>query len=510
MLVTSSQMKTIESNAARMGIGYYRLMENAGSAAAVFIKKTFDIAGRNCMVFCGKGNNGGDGLVVARKLYESEANVIVVLTDGPPATAEAKEAFELYRYTGAGIFDYAQERERLPKYLNTVDIVVDAVFGTGFEGEISTRHREIFQIINNAIAAVVSLDIPSGINADLAGARREAVRADFTVVFDSLKPAHVISPCCEQCGTQELVDIGIPEDAHTTIVRTCFHVEQENALASLLPKNPKAHKGNNGKLLNIGGSEGLAGAALLSTRAGLRCGAGYVTLATPRPVYGLLGASLEGATAISLTPTEGGTLGDEAWHELEKRLEGAHAVLLGCGLGRNEETIRFVHRVVESVKCPLLIDADGLNALAGHIHVLKQAGAPVVLTPHPGELARLADKPLEYVLENRVELGMDIATRYNVTVVVKGYQSITISPRAEVYINTSGNAGLGKAGSGDVLAGMIASFLAQGIDPVDSAVCGVFLHGRAGDLAAARLSQYYMQPADILEELPGIFLSRSL
>jgi len=587
-IVTRSQMKQIEQNALAYDLTFHRLMENAGSAAAAFIRRTFAVAGLNCMVFCGSGNNAGDGMVVARKLTEDGANMVIVLLDGTPGSEESAAMYNTAMMMQIPMVDFSTQHQKVMDFLSQTDIIVDAICGTGFTGGLREIHRGACRAVNEAIAAVVSLDIPTGVECDSGAADPDAVRADFTIAFDRAKPAHVLAASAQLCGVVETVDIGIPTEAHAGIPTweqpapayesaapesfvfqaepeplpaveggLTFVVPEEPAPAPpapespipaapagaaspfspespffeaepaapapaaasgeifdlgrvfglLLPRPQNSHKGTFGRLLNISGSQNYTGAAALSSMAALRCGAGLVTLASTGEVCAAAGGHIPEATFLPLAKSAVGGIDFEgSMPILAPRLGAADAVLLGCGLGNTTHTAQLLAFVLQAATCPVVVDADGINALAQNIYVLQKASAPVVLTPHLGEMARLSGLSIQEISADRQGAALRFAQEHGVVLVLKGPGTLVASPDGRLAENTTGNPGLAKGGSGDVLAGMIGALLAQGIPPREAAACGVFLHGLAGDRCAARRSQYAMLPHELLEDLAEIFL----
>jgi len=505
-IFTTEQMKTMERMSDEMGVAYGRLMENAGSAAAAFIRKTFDVKGRNVMVFCGSGNNGGDGFVVSRKLTENGANVITVLCGGQPKTAQAMEAYANDVKIGLSMFDYSADRKAVHEYLGTADIIVDALFGTGFHGALEPPYDEIAAAVNGAIAAVVSLDIPSGVNASTGEADPGSVRPDFTVAFDCLKPGHLILPGREFCGKTTAVDIGLPVEVTDQVKQTCLCVDDVIVFGTLKKRPLFSNKGTFGKLLCFCGSPRYPGAAAVSALAALRAGVGLVTLATGASVASSLCSGLYEATYLPLPQSADGTVSAEGGPALLAALTRSSACLAGCGLGQGEDTRGLVEALIQGAVCPLVLDADALNAIADEPEVLLEAKAPVILTPHMGEMARLAKKTIPELVSARLDAARDFAAKYHVVLVLKDAVTVIAEPHGDVYFNPTGNPGLAKGGSGDCLAGIIASFAAQGVKPVAAAVCGAYLHGAAADRCAAEKSQYGMLPVELLRYLCEIFV----
>ncbi len=496
MVVTSQQMKEIERAATNYGATYLQMMENAGSqAAACIIEILKDVEDLNCAVFCGKGNNGGDGLVVARKMAEAGARVAVILTDGEPKTPEAQIMYHLADDMGLTFLDIEQDGQIVMECMEQVDIIVDAMYGSGFHGRLDSRHTQAALIVNSAIAAVFALDIPSGINCDTGEASEDAVAADFTIVFDSLKPAHLLPKQLPNLGRVLLRDIGIAPQAREAVEQQFFTPNEEYVFPLIPQKAVDSHKTTTGKLVNFAGSMGMAGAAVLSARGALRSGAGYVVTVAPKEIYPILASQLIQSTFKFLN------------EDLDVRpiLGGASAVAIGCGLGQGETQRTILKNVLSNAKCPVIIDADGINNLSRDITILKEHQSPVILTPHMGEMASLCKCKAADVAKAPLVYAQNFAREHQAVVVLKGPNTVIASPEGAVAVNQTGNPGLAKAGSGDVLTGILSSLISQGMEPFAGAVCAVYLHGLAADRCAQRLSQYYMQPEDILEDLGQIF-----
>ena len=507
-LYMTQEMKLAEKFSNEIGINDMRLMENAGAAAAAFIRRTFELEGRSCAVVCGCGNNGGDGFVVARKLAENGIRTSVVLACGEPRTECAAKMYDMLGER-IPVLDWGGDSPaRALSAICSADLIVDAIFGTGFHGEPGAALSDLFLIINSTVATIVALDVPSGIAADSALCSQPSVNADFTVAFDALKPAHLMLPAREYCGESIAVDIGIPPESTDRVGRSAYQIDKDVVFSVLRPRSPLSHKGSFGRLLNIGGCLRYNGAPVLSTAAALRSGAGIVELASTADVIRMAGIGSGITEAVSLPlPADGdGYLSREAIPELLVSLKKATACLIGCGLGLTDGTKAVLDAVVQHAECPLIIDADGINALAENIHVLDKVNAPVILTPHVGEMARLTGLSVNDILSDRIGTAQRFAAEYAVTVVLKDCSTVVATPDGKVWLNNNGNAGLARGGSGDVLAGIIASFAAQRIDPSKAAFCGVYLHGAAADRAAAKLSQYGMLPSDLLPELCALFL----
>ncbi len=505
LIVTAEQMKTIEANSTEYALSMERLMENAGSAAAIAIRQITDVEGRFVTIFCGRGNNGGDGFVVARRLHEAGANVAVVLTDGQPRTEQAQAMFSILSGMEIAVVEFEADPVYLAERLAETDLLVDAIYGTGFYGELDEKHRDICRLMNGVGVQTVSLDIPTGVAADTGAADGFAVCADVTIVFDSDKPATVLPGAAAWCGEVVVVDIGIPPKAREGIEPLYTVVDEEFVFGILLPRRRETHKGSYGRLLNIAGCQRYMGAAMLSSLAALRTGAGYVTLASTKEVCRTALPNLTEAVMMPLRQNADGSISYDSIDTILQEAERSSAILLGNGLGTGSDACHIVYDLIQTVKCPLIIDADGINAVAKNIDIIRQAQAPVVFTPHLMELSRLTTLPPEQIRRDLLSIGKRFAEGYGVTVVLKDAYTNTIAADGQVYINTTGNAGLAKAGSGDVLAGVIGALAAQGHEPAVAAACGVWLHGMAGDYAANEFSQYGMLPRDVIRMLPRVF-----
>lgn len=506
IIVTVEQMRKIEQAAVETGLELLRLMENAGSAAAKLIRSNFDVNGKSISILCGKGNNGGDGFVIARKLRDEGANITVILTSGKPASENAQEMFSRIEDMEIPVVNLDTEPFVATSTIQTSDLIVDAVYGIGFHGSLPDYLRSLFRQVNAAAIPLIAVDAPSGLNSDTGETDPDTLQADHTVTFTAMKQGLTSEAAQKVCGTVHVVAIGIdpkilePYSNEQTIIRT----EMVRHCFSERPAD--SNKGSYGRLLALCGSNGMMGAAVMSVRAALRCGVGLAVSAVPRSLYPIAAAHLCEPVFCLLDETENGDFSSAACSSLHVQYSRASAILLGCGLGTSGGAEALVLDCLSQATCPIVLDADGINIIAGHINILKTVSAPLILTPHPGEMARLTGLSIEQIQSNRQEAARHFVDEYGVTLVLKGHQTLIASPDHSVLKNETGNPGMATGGSGDVLAGMIASFLAQGMAPREAAMCGVHLHGLAGDKAAERLSQHAMLPTDIIEELSKLFL----
>lgn len=505
-ILTTNQMKFAEGCAVDAGISELRLMTNAGNGA---FKKICAVMGESladaeCVVLCGSGNNGGDGFVVARRLAERSSRVTAVLVNSLPKTACAQSMYERCKESSCEILDLDFDKPAVLTRLLSARVVVDAVFGTGFHGILPEKHRELFAIVNESEAVTFALDLPSGVNADTGETSPDTLSADYTIVFGALKRGHVLRPQSEVFGKLSVIAIGIPDKAFGLLPEALTAVDSEYAKNALPARKTASNKGDYGKLLIIAGSENMSGAAALSVLGALRTGVGLCTLASVKTVIDRTASGIYEPTYITLFANADGCISAENKPLLREKLKGFCAVCIGMGMGVCEDTREIVKSVLKNADCPVILDADGLNVIASDINILKDTKADVIITPHPGEMARLVGKTALQVNESRLETAADFAYEYGVTVVLKGKNTVVCAPDGSMFVNLTGNSGLARGGSGDILSGMIASFAAQGVDLTDAAACGVYFHGLAADRAAASSSLRGMLPSDLFKALPKV------
>lgn len=502
-VVTAAQMKQAEQNSHRLGVSYRQLMENAGTAAFEAIKARVQLEeGLPALILCGAGNNGGDGFVIARKLRELGASPTVALCCGKPQTPDAQ--FMYGQMSGVPVLALSSAPEAVVQAVRDSAVIVDAVYGTGFHGELPSELASLFEECSRADALRFAVDIPSGVAADTGEADGHAFQAHYTLAMDSLKPAHLKAQARPFVGEAVAVDIGMAPGSYHGVDAAAV-IDRDFVLSRMPVRRGDDHKGTYGKLLTVCGCLSMSGAAVMSAASALRAGAGLVTLASTRPVIAAAASHLLEGTFLPLHEAADGGVAKESAGPVLDRLSTSTAGLIGCGLSLTPDTRSLVERVVTGAACPLVVDADGLNALALSPAVLRRARAPLILTPHFGEMARLCGKSIQEIRESREQTARAFAGEYGVTLVLKGPNTLVASPGGELFVNTTGNPGMARGGSGDILAGMIASLLAQRLSPVDAACCGVYLHGMAGDLAAQRYTMQGMLPTDLLAMIPQAF-----
>lgn len=509
-LVTSSIMQQIDREAIDAhGIPSLQLMENAGRSIAESVFDDFlaDIDNPRVAIFCGNGNNGGDGFVIGRHLLGSEVEVTIYFI-GPPdkMTSNARDNFDRLTELGAELIEVT-DFDILPEEL-ACDLIVDAIFGTGFAGKPRGMAADLIEYIVNQEIRVVAVDIPSGLNADSGQAEGEVVIADTTFTLAAPKLGLFLAPGRELAGDVELVPIGIPDGVIDGFNLTTALITAESVAGMLPIRKSDGHKSDFGRLLLVAGATGMTGAAELAARSTLRSGCGLARLACPKSLQPMLAGKLTEVMTHALPDVaKKGVLSMRALGEIRELVDQNDALVLGPGLGTHHETSELVRRLVAGLSCPAVIDADGLNALASDISIIGKCDAPLVLTPHPGEYKRLCgeDAPLDIL--KRAEAVRKFATDHNVVLVLKGSPTLVAAPGSDCYLNPTGNDGMATAGSGDVLSGVIGSFLAQGMTPLSAALGGVYVHGLAGDLACRQLTPRGMIAGDIINHLPSAFKS---
>ncbi|MFQ5498818.1 MAG: NAD(P)H-hydrate dehydratase [Candidatus Zixiibacteriota bacterium] len=506
-LVTSEQMRAIDREAIeKRGIPGNVLMENAGRAIAAHLSDI--VSSGDCVtIFCGKGNNGGDGFVIGRYLANAGVDVsMYFLGPSDELSADAKLNHSKAIEAGLNVSEMIST-DVFPQELGA-SLIVDALFGTGFSGSPRGISAELIQLINRQDVRVAAVDIPSGLNADNGQHYGEAVQASHTYTLSQPKYGLYLSPGRELAGQVEVVPIGIPDDLVESFKLTTELITPELVTDILPIRKRDGHKGQFGKLLVLAGSTGMAGAAVLAARGAYRSGAGLVRIACPRTVLPTIAPSVIEATTHPLPDVaKKGALALRGLGEVRKLLPQHDAVVIGPGLGQHRETSELVRRLVGGLDRPSIIDADGLNALVNHLDLLKQTNVPTVLTPHVGEFERMIGESLSESIHERIESAAQFATTYGVVLVLKGSPTVVASTEGSSFINPTGNDGMATGGSGDVLSGIIGTFLSQGLSAPDAAVCGVYIHGLAGDLAAEELTARAMMAGDIAEFLPGAFES---
>lgn len=504
-LLSCDEMKQVEQYTAKYGLSYQRMMENAGSACARNIRNIIEgekISKRNAVIVCGKGNNGGDGFVVARKLSENGYNVCVILAAGYPDSPEATYMYKLVIDSSIPTIWYDADRIKALQTIKNADIVVDAVFGFSFYGNINEDLKHLFAEMSSANGVKFSIDVPSGVYCDSGYNDPNCFKADYTIAISALKPAHIIHPATDCCGDIIIANIGIPEDSYN-LVKDSLYTYNKTEVSHLFPnRKATSNKGSFGHLLCICGSRSMIGAPVLCAGAALRSGAGLVTVAFPESAYLPIATKLTEALLMPLAENSEGTISKNCIEKLIPALDKYDAIVIGCGIGVNDDTVEVVKAVLENAKVPVIVDADGINVVSKDISILKNAKSKVVLTPHPKEMSRLVGSPTEIIQSDRVGWARKFSEENGVYLVLKGSNTVVTEPDSKrTYVNASGNNGLAKGGSGDVLAGLIGGFVVQDFELTDAITSAVYIHGHTADIVADNLSKSGMLPSDVVNEL---------
>jgi ADP-dependent NAD(P)H-hydrate dehydratase / NAD(P)H-hydrate epimerase len=478
-VLTSAETRALDRETESRGTSIETLMERAGHAVArTAVEVTGGTYGRRAVLVCGKGNNGGDGLVAARHLARWGMGVEVFLlaapSDGAPATM-------LDRLEGQGVHARPFDGAALSRSLDRADVAIDAIFGTGFHGRAEGDAAEAIGLVS-AAPSVVAVDVPSGIEGDTGVVHGPGVRADVTVTFGAPKVGVVLHPGAALAGTVVVADIGFPPD----LVRgEALLVEDADVGALLTPRAPDTHKRASGVVLVVAGSRTMTGAPVLAAEGAYRMGAGLVTVAVPRGILPIVQGRIAEATFLPLPQGDEGAVAEEAWEPVEAALDRVDAVAVGPGLSTEGGVPSFVRRLVGGSPVPLVVDADGLNAFGERPGALGERVSGAVLTPHTGEFARLFGMPPAEVLVDRLGAARKAAVETRAVVLLKGTRTVIASPDGAVRINPTGTPVLATGGTGDVLTGAVAACLARGLSPLDAATAGAFVHGRAGEIAGA-------------------------
>lgn len=505
-IVTAHTMQELDRRAIEeYGIPGRELMELAGKGCAEHIMAAYGTrASKKVVILAGKGNNGGDGYVIARYLQEKGWQVLVIVLAEREAI-HGDALTNLVRLPDEVISFCPDEGELTEKHtddLLNADLLVDALLGTGLRNDLQGVYLEAVELINTSPAKVVAVDIPSGVHGTTGRILGTAVRANLTVTFGAAKLGHVLYPAADTVGRLVIVDIGIPPQLMEEAAG--YDYLNEKLMAPLVKRRDRqAHKGHFGHCLIIAGSPGKTGAAALAANSAVRTGSGLVTLAVPESLNHILEIKTTEAMTLPLPDAGTGHLTTHVLPVLERQLSGKHALAIGPGIDRRPAGVTVVQTLIETVSAPLVIDADGLHALAQDLSVLRRKrSANIILTPHPGEMSRLLGSSIPDVAAIRISVAQEFARTYGVYVVLKGARTIVAAPNGMAAINGSGNPGMASGGMGDVLTGIIVSLMGQGYSAWNACRLGVYLHGLAGDMVAMEQGEIGMTATDLTERIP--------
>jgi ADP-dependent NAD(P)H-hydrate dehydratase / NAD(P)H-hydrate epimerase len=504
-IVSASEMREIDrATSERFGVPSLTLMENAGAAVADFVKTRYPKAG-SVGVICGKGNNGGDGFVVASKLQASSWDVrLLLLAESSELRGDGAEMFQRLPVKPV----IASSKEKLDSAeagsVFAVDILIDAILGTGFRAPVSELYAAAIAAMNASRAPVVAIDIPSGADADVMAAQIGTIaRADAIVTFTAPRPAHLFGQLAS--GPLIISKIGSPDDAVISSLNLYLITAQD--IASLFKPRPRdSNKGSYGHVLAIGGSLGKAGSVAMAGMAALRSGAGLSTVATPKSVLATVAGFHPELMTEPLGETNAGSIALEAKVRIHDLLKGKSVIAIGPGVSQHPETSELVRELVKGQRQPMVLDADGLNAFRGHAQELNGKGRSLVITPHPGEMARLAGCSIAEVQADRINVARNFSREHDLIVVLKGHRTLVAQPNGEVWVNTTGNPSMATGGTGDILTGMVAGITAQNPGRIfEAVIAAVHLHGLAGDVACESTGEQSLVATDLIEALPEAF-----
>ncbi len=510
-VVTSQEMREIDHKAIKENnLSNLDLMENAGLTIFQSLKNIYaDLRLKKIIIFSGSGNNGGDGFVVARHLNDFGVKAkVFLLAPFNKIKGEAGENLNIIDKMGVELIEVEIKKlEEIQEAIQNSDLIIDAILGTGLKGRVTGLKAKIIDLINVVGKEVVAIDVPSGLNADTGKIEGPCIKAIHTIALALPKIGLLLFPGASYAGKVTVVNIGIPSYLLKNKKLKTNMITKE-IVKSLLPSRAAyTHKGSFGKVLILAGSVGMTGAAYLASEAALRSGTGIVILGIPRSFNPIMEVKLTEVMTIPLDETEKHSLGEDAGETILKLMKDFSVLGIGPGISRELETQRLVRKIIERSNMPLVVDADAIYALRKDTTILKRVKAPLVITPHPGEMAKLINKDIDYILDNQLYITKEIAKEFGIVVVLKGARTIVTNKEGKAYINIGDNSGMATAGSGDVLTGIICSLIAQGIDNFSAAIAGVYIHSLAGNLARDIKGERGMIAGDILFQVPQAFLN---
>lgn len=500
----AQEMRTID----RVAIDSYQipgivLMENAALSCIDTLKSEFSLKDRCFCVVCGKGNNGGDGLAIARHLYNADAKVNVILVSGSEYSGDAKTNYDIAESMDIAI-DEINDTDEFEHAIKNYDVIIDAVLGTGAKGEITGFLYDAINIINKSGKYVLSVDVPSGINSDNGEVLSIAVKATKTVTFGAYKRGMFLYPAADYAGEIIVAPISIPQSVIDAQGIDINVTDEEFVKGIIKERKSNSHKSDYGKLLVIAGSKGMSGAAYLSGEAALKSGAGLITIACPECINNVLESKTTEVMTMPLDDIDG-CISYNSISRILKKVNEADAVLIGPGLGRGRDVCEVVKEVLKKSTVPVIVDADALYAVSQDIGILKECACELIFTPHTIEMSRLTGIDADEIERDRINVSKDFSNETGAVLLLKGHHTIVTSPSLKQYINNTGNAGMASAGSGDVLAGIISALVAKGVECTRAAAAGAYIHGLAGDIAMEKYGAEYMSATNIIECLSEAF-----
>jgi ADP-dependent NAD(P)H-hydrate dehydratase / NAD(P)H-hydrate epimerase len=509
LLVTAAEMAHLDRQTIEgIGIPGSVLMENAGRGAAAFFQEVLpDLLEQRITILAGSGNNAGDGFVLARLFWLKDADVrVICLRPAERLKGDALSNYQILERLGVPVYvwDEQADFEMQWAWVEESDVIIDALLGTGLNSEIEGLYRILIEAVNALSVPVLAVDVPSGLDASSGKILGTAIHAIATATFGLPKIGQVLPPGEDLVGRLGIVDIGIPAPVVETSQIQRWWLDEALASSWLEPRNPSTHKGHAGHVAVWSGSPGKTGAAALLCQGAGRVGAGLVTLLVPASLNPILEVKLTEAMTYPLAETPEQCLSRSALPEIVAFLQDKKAFAMGPGISLQMDARQLVKELLLQCPCPQVLDADALTALADEISLLQQAKSPVVLTPHPGEMARLIQESTHTIQASRLEICAEFSRQQGVTLVLKGHRTIIAAPDGRLAINSSGNPAMATGGMGDVLTGMIAGFLAQGFEPFKAACLAVYVHGAAADAVLGEVASRGLLAADLLPEIPRV------
>ncbi len=506
-LVTAGEMQEIDRQTIEsFGLPGRVLMENAGMGATqILLKKFKGLINKKIGIVAGRGNNGGDGFVMARYLSRKGVSVTVyLLAKKSMVKGDAAENLNILSLLDISIIEMPDQKSFLKHKTSMLyqDIWIDAILGTGLKSDVKGYFRKIINFINSSDKPVFSVDTPSGLNADTGRPCGVCIKAHTTATFAFAKTGHLIFPGATYTGNLEIVDIGIPDYIVKNVGPGQFLITSDMVRAALQKRLPETHKGNTGHLLIIAGSTGKTGAAAMTAMSAMRSGAGLVSLGIPKSLNSVLESQILEVMTSPLPEAKGGRLNESSFDKIMNLIPGKKCLAVGPGLGTASGTKNLVIRIIKECGLPIIIDADGLNNIIDNINMLKNLKPPVILTPHPGELSRLTGRPVSFIQNNRINCARNFAKKFKVHLVLKGAKTVIAHPDGKVFINPTGNPGMASGGMGDVLTGIIAGFVTQGYSPESAVHAGVYLHGAAADTLAKNKASFGYLATEVMNAIP--------
>ncbi len=509
LVVTAGEMADLDRETIEgVGIPGIVLMENAGrGAASFFLDVAPDLLDRRIAVLAGSGNNAGDGFVLARIFHGKGADVLVACLRSPDQLkGDALLNFRIAEKLEIPVMVWDEEKDFETQWrpIRESGAVVDAILGTGLKSEVRGLYRSIIDAVNTLDVPVLSVDVPSGLDAGSGKPLGTAVRATATATFGLAKIGHLVSPGEYHTGVLCIVDIGIPPSVVEAKGVNRHWLDHDLVSGWLNPRDPDTHKGHAGHVAVLAGSTGKTGAAALICQGAARVGAGLVTLMVPASLNPIMEVKLTEAMTLPIAETEEHSPSKVALPQIMEFLNGKQSLAMGPGISLHPDTQALVHELVARCPCPMVLDADAVTALAGRPELLQQAKSPVILTPHPGEMARLIQGDTRTVQDDRLGIAAEFSRKHGVVLVLKGNRTVVAAPDGRLAINSSGNPAMACGGMGDTLTGMIAGFISQGHEPFQAACLGVYVHGAAADRSIGSVASRGLLASDLLDEVPWV------